>query len=263
MGEADSPRRALRIVAVVALHFINVTVMADEIVQQVLHHPRVLLQLPEHVINAQIQRVHHAVFAFIDDEERLAADFEQLRAAVIAAGGMSDQELLVGGQSGGQQLPVARFGGGAQHIGAVQRLGQHLAQAAEMMHVKIFSLQARRDNVVQIGADGDDQLVRFSRRHFEPNADGVSQHVNRIDIAQATVHRPLLEEKRFLRRNGIAAGFTQFRGDAKIPPEGKREAESRDSIPRPAVARPGRENATRKTPSSCPGLCGCPASAAP
>ena len=55
-----------------------------------------MLQLPERLIHRQIEGVHHAVFALVDDPERLAADVEELGVAVISAGSVSDLKLLVG-----------------------------------------------------------------------------------------------------------------------------------------------------------------------
>ena len=87
-----------------------------------------MVQFPEHVIDGQIEGVHHAVLALVDHPERLAFHFEQLRAAVVAVGGMRDQEALIVGDRGAVQFAVERLRRRNDLAGVVERRLQHIAR---------------------------------------------------------------------------------------------------------------------------------------
>ena len=46
-----------------------VTVPTHEIIEQVAHHPRVVPQIPEHEVDGEVERIHHAVLAFVHHPE--------------------------------------------------------------------------------------------------------------------------------------------------------------------------------------------------
>ena len=76
MTKADSP--GMQLACFWILHLIVIAVQPHEGIEHISHDPRILFQLPEHLIDAQVQRVHHAVLALVDDPERLAGDVEEL-----------------------------------------------------------------------------------------------------------------------------------------------------------------------------------------
>ena len=68
-----------------------------------------MFEFPEHVIDGEVEGIHHAVLALVHNPERLAFDFEQLGAAVVAVCGMRDEESLIVGNGCRVQFAVNRL----------------------------------------------------------------------------------------------------------------------------------------------------------
>ena len=116
-----------REIGFVDLHLVGVAIAANKVVEQVADQPGIVIELPEHMIDGKVERVHHAVLALVDDPERLAFHFEQLRAAVVAVGGVRDQEALIVRDCGVVQFAVERLCRRNDLAGVVERSLQHIA----------------------------------------------------------------------------------------------------------------------------------------
>ncbi|MNL58005.1 hypothetical protein D3C87_1816050 [compost metagenome] len=70
-------------------------VTGGEQVQFISNGPGVHFQLKEQLVYRQIERIHHPVFPFIHDPQRLVFADQQLGAAIIAADSMGQHKLLI------------------------------------------------------------------------------------------------------------------------------------------------------------------------
>ncbi|MNJ57301.1 hypothetical protein D3C77_528860 [compost metagenome] len=66
-----------------------------EHIQLISHRPWIHPQLIIQLVYGKVERVHHPVFAFIDNPEGIAVIIEQLRAAIVTTDGMCQHESLI------------------------------------------------------------------------------------------------------------------------------------------------------------------------
>ena len=218
--------RRQRGLGLVDLDLVRVAVEPHEVVEQVPHQPRVAVELPEHVVDREVERVHHAVLALVHHPEGLPVDLEQLRRAVVAVGGVRDHEALVVGQRRRVELRVERLRGGHQRVGLVERRAQDVRQVLVVAGVEVAPVEPGGHRAFEIGADGQHHGVALARRHLEADARARSQQVHRVvALADAVGRRPAHEAER-LRPRGLLRRreVEHLGGDARLAAEGEADA---------------------------------------
>ena len=161
--------------------------------------------------------------------------FEQLRAAVVAVRGVGDQELPVVAQARVEQAAVERLAG-RPRIAPVQRGGEDVVQAAEIVRVEVSPFETAGDDALQVAADRQPQHAPLSRWHLDRQARTRAQAV-RHGLRQPLLGRPAAEQGGRLDVDGFTAIGADRPGRVRRTGGGSRTRASQGRPTRPAASR--------------------------
>ena len=190
MAEGDAAGKKL---SAAGFDLVVIAVSPGEISQNVEHDPGIVLQLPEGLIDGEVEGVHHAILALVDDPERLAGDVEQLSIAVISARGVGDEKLLIGAEARIQKLRVQCGGSGEISVERRSAEESDVVEAGEDPGVKVSAFKVGGDDAIEVNPDGQDQVRFGSGGDFHGEARASSQGMDGIHIGDALGDRPALK----------------------------------------------------------------------
>ena len=155
---------------------VAIRISTHKLIEGIANGPRLPGEFEKEVIHRQIERVDHAVFAFVDDPERFAFGPEQLRVAEIAMGRLGDEEFLVVIKTAADEfaIPVNRQFAVAGVL--VQSVHEHILKIAEVPRVRIRRRKTRRDKARIIEAERERETFSLTGWHGEDQRRLTSDH---------------------------------------------------------------------------------------